>query len=52
MIFAYVGPEVMMPVASVVAAAAGMVLLFGRAILTFGRGVAKRIWPFSKKPPA
>jgi hypothetical protein len=49
MLFAYVGPETMMPVASILAAAAGMVLLFGRSLLNLGRGVAKRIWPFSKK---
>jgi hypothetical protein len=52
MLFAYVGPEVMMPVASIVAAAAGVVLMFGRGIMSLGRGVVRRIWPFSKKPPA
>jgi hypothetical protein len=50
MLFAYVGPEVMMPVWSIVAAGVGMALLFGRAIMSFGRGIARRIWPFSKKP--
>jgi hypothetical protein len=49
MLLAYVGPEVMMPVASMVAAGIGMVLLFGRGIMSLGRGVARRIWPFSKK---
>jgi hypothetical protein len=45
MLFAYFGPETMMPVASVIAAAAGVVMMFGRSILQFGRGVVRRVWP-------
>jgi hypothetical protein len=45
MIFAYFGPETMMPVASVIAATVGVVLMFGRNILLFGRGLVRRIWP-------
>jgi hypothetical protein len=42
MLFAYFGPETMMPVASVIV---GVVMLFGRSILVFGRGLVRRIWP-------
>ncbi len=49
MLFAYVGPETMMPVASILAAAAGMALMFGRSIVHMGRGIVRRVWPFSKK---
>ena len=45
MLFAYFGPETMMPVASVIAAAAGVVMMFGRSIVQFGRGLVKRVWP-------
>ena len=49
MLFAYIGPETMMPVASIVAAATGVVMMFGRSILTFGRGLVRRVWPQSKQ---
>ncbi len=45
MLFAYFGPETMMPVASVIAGAVGVVMLFGRNILVFGRGLVRRVWP-------
>jgi hypothetical protein len=45
MIFAYFGPDTMMPVASVIVAAAGAVLLFGRNLLLFGRGLIRKIRP-------
>ncbi len=45
MLFAYFGPETMMPVASIIAAAAGVVMMFGRSILQFGRGVVRRFRP-------
>jgi nitrate reductase gamma subunit len=48
MLFAYIGPETMMPVASALAAVAGVVMMFGRSILVFGRGIARRVWPQSK----
>jgi hypothetical protein len=48
MIFAYFGPETMMPVASVFAAAVGVVLMFGRNVLDLGRSQVRRVWP---RPP-
>jgi hypothetical protein len=45
MLFAYLGPETMMPVASIVAAVAGVVMMFGRTIVSFGRNVVRRVWP-------
>jgi hypothetical protein len=48
MLFAYVGPETMMPVASVLAAVAGVVMMFGRNILMVGRGIVRRVLPQSK----
>jgi len=49
MLFAYIGPETMMPVASIVAAVTGVVMMFGRNILMFGRGIIRRVWPQSKQ---
>jgi hypothetical protein len=48
MLFAYIGPETMMPVASIIAAVAGVAMMFGRNILMFGRGIVRRVWPRSK----
>ena len=46
MLFADLGPETMMPIASVIAAAAGVVaMMFGRSIVQFGRGVVGGSWP-------
>jgi hypothetical protein len=45
MLFAYFGPETMMPVASVIAAAAGVAMMFGRSTYQFGRGLVRRVWP-------
>jgi hypothetical protein len=47
MLFAYFGPETMMPVASVIAAVAGVAMMFGRNILLFGRNIVRRIRPGS-----
>jgi hypothetical protein len=47
MVLAYFGPETMMPVASVIAAVSGVVMLFGRNIVMFGRKVVRRVWPRS-----
>lgn len=44
MIFAYFGPETMMPVASIFAAAIGVVLMFGRNVMSIGRGMMRRVW--------
>ncbi|MFI5455377.1 MAG: hypothetical protein ACHRXM_07980 [Isosphaerales bacterium] len=48
MLFAYFGPETMMPVASIIAAVGGVVMLFGRNVLVFGRKVFRRVWPRSR----
>ena len=45
MLFAYIGPETMMPVASIIAAVTGVVLMFGRNVLQFGRAVFRGIRP-------
>jgi hypothetical protein len=45
MLFAYFGPETMMPVASIIAATVGVVMMFGRNILMVGRGLVRRAWP-------
>jgi hypothetical protein len=52
MLFAYFGPETMMPVASIIAAAAGVVMMFGRSILGFFRKVGRRVWPRSRQKSA
>ena len=49
MLFAYLGPETMMPVASVIAAGVGVVMMFGRNIVSFGRDVVDRVWPGSRR---
>jgi hypothetical protein len=49
MLFAYFGPETMMPVASVVAAAVGVVMMFGRNILGFGRSLIDRARPHPRR---
>jgi hypothetical protein len=49
MLFAYIGPETMMPVASIVAATVGVFLMFGRSVVSFGRGVISRVWPGAKR---
>jgi hypothetical protein len=51
MLFAYIGPETMMPVASVIAAVAGVVLMFGRNVVSFGRNVFRSILPKPKPKP-
>jgi hypothetical protein len=44
MLFAYVGPDTMLPVASVIAAAVGVVMMFGRNVVSFGRNLVRRLW--------
>jgi hypothetical protein len=41
-LFAYVGPETMLPIASVFTAAVGAVMLFGRSLMQFGRNLVRR----------
>ncbi len=48
MLFAYMGPETMLPVASIVAAAVGVVMMFGRNVAMFGRSLARWLRPQSK----
>jgi hypothetical protein len=52
MLFSYLGPETMMPVASVIAAVAGVFMMFGRSVMSFGRGVVRRVWPGASAKPA
>ena len=47
MLFSYIGPETMMPVASVIAAVAGVFMMFGRSVVGFGRGLVRRVLPGS-----
>ena len=52
MLFSYIGPETMMPVASVIAAVAGVFMMFGRSVVGFGRGIVRRVWPGSAPKPS
>ena len=45
MLFAYFGPETMMPVASIIAATVGVAMMFGRNVFALGRGLVRRVWP-------
>jgi hypothetical protein len=49
MLFAYLGPDAMMPVASVIAAVAGVVMLLGRNVVLFARSLVGRIRPPSRQ---
>ena len=48
MILAYIAPETMMPVASVIAATAGVVMMFGRTALGSVRRFARRVFTRSR----
>jgi hypothetical protein len=43
MLFAYVGPETMMPLASAVAAVVGVLLMFGRNVMLIARNAVRRV---------
>ncbi len=43
MLFAYVGPETMLPLASILAGVVGVLLMFGRSVLMFGRKVVRGV---------
>ena len=45
MILAYFGPETMMPVVSVIAAAIGAAMMFNRNILLYGRSLVEKVVP-------
>ncbi len=49
MLFAYFGPETMMPVASVIAATVGVMMMFGRNVVAIGRGLFRRVWPGARR---
>ena len=49
MILAYFGPEMMMPVVSVIAVALGVVMMFNRNILLYGRGLVERVRPHPRR---
>ncbi len=51
MLFSYIGPETMMPVASIIAAVAGVFMMFGRNVMGFCRGMVRRILPGSQRKP-
>ena len=51
MLFAYIGPETMMPVASMFAAGVAVVMIFGRNVATFGRKLVRRVWPWPRPKP-
>jgi hypothetical protein len=48
MILAYIAPETMMPVASVIAAVGGVFMMFGRNAMGMGRRFVRRLLPRSK----
>ena len=51
MLFAYIGPETMMPVASIIAAVAGVFMMFGRNVMGFFRYMLRSIMPGSQRKP-
>jgi hypothetical protein len=42
-LFAYLGPETLLPLTSVIAGVVGAGLMFGRNVLTFGRRIVRKI---------
>ncbi len=48
MLFAYFGPETMLPITSVVCGAVGVVLMCWRSIIQFCRNIVRRVWPGSR----
>ena len=45
MLFSYIGPETMMPVASIIAAVAGVFMMFGRSVTGFCRRMVRSLFP-------
>jgi hypothetical protein len=43
MLFAYVGPETMLPLASILTGAVGVLLMFGRSIMAMGRKMIRGV---------
>lgn len=52
MLFAYIGPETMMPVASGIAAVVGVFLMFGRSVMLVFRNFGRKIGLLSDRKPA
>lgn len=52
MLFAYIGPETMWPVASIIAAVSGVFMMFGRNVVAYCRGIVRRIRPGTPRKPA
>lgn len=52
LILAYFGPDTFLPVASVIAGATGVVLMFGRRSVWFVRGLVRRVRGGSSAPAA
>jgi hypothetical protein len=50
-IFAYLGPETMLPMTSVVAGLAGVVMLFGRSSLRWAKGTVRRLASMARSRP-
>jgi hypothetical protein len=51
MLFAYIGPETMLPVASGIAAVTGVILMFGRSVMLFFRKITGKIGALAGKKP-
>jgi hypothetical protein len=45
MLFAYIGPETMWPVMSIIAGAVGTLMMFGRNVIAFGRRLVRGVLP-------
>jgi hypothetical protein len=48
MLLAYLGPETQMLLPSILAGIAGVLMMFGRNVKLFFRGIVRRVWPFSR----
>lgn len=48
MLFAYIGPDTMWPVMSVIAGAVGTLMMFGRNVVAFGRRLVRGVLPGPK----
>jgi hypothetical protein len=51
MLFAYIGPEVMMPMASIITGIVGVFLMFGRNIGVFFRRAIRSVLPEPRRRP-
>ena len=50
MLFAYLGPDTMLPLYSIVGAVIGVVLMFWRKLLMIGRDLVRRVKALAQKP--